>query len=103
MGAMEKDGKCKPDVLRVDGGLVANQFVCQFLSDMLNCPVEVPKNVETTALGAACLAGLGSGVFKNLEDIAAKWKRDRRYEPRIENSKRDETYSGWVRNISRIT
>ena len=102
MEAMEKDCKCKPDVIRVDGGLTANDFFCRFLSDMLNCPVEVPENAETTALGAAYLAGLGAGIFKNIGDISATWKKSRRYEPSMPAEHRSKIYSGWLDCIGRV-
>lgn len=102
MGAMEKDGGRKPEILRVDGGLVANHFVCQFLADILDMPVEVPENAETTALGAAYLAGLGAGIFKSLEDISAKWKQSRRYEPKMDPETRKRLYAEWSSYIGRM-
>lgn len=102
MGAMEKDGGQKPEILRVDGGLVANHFVCQFLADMLDTRVEVPKNTETTALGAAYLAGLGAGIFTDLDDISAKWKQARRYDPQIDKATRESLYAEWKDCVRRI-
>lgn len=102
MGAMEKDGGQKPEIIRVDGGLVANHFVCQFLADILDTPVEVPENAETTALGAAYLAGLGAGVFKDLGDISTKWKQARRYDPKIDQEKREALYQEWKDCVRRI-
>ena len=67
--------------LRVDGGLVANNWAMQFLSDILALPVERPKLTETTALGAAYLAGLDAGVFGGLDEIEDLWQRERRFEP----------------------
>lgn len=95
MEAMEKDSGHRAEILRVDGGLTANDFVCQFIADMLDCPVEVPKNLETTALGAAYLAGLGAGIFKNMEDLSIRWKRDRAYKPMLDKVKRDALYNEW--------
>ncbi len=102
MDAMEKDSGYKAEILRVDGGLTANSFVCQFLADMLACPVEVPENLETTALGAAYLAGLGAGIFNGLGDIKDKWHRDRVYRPEIDKSLRDRNYNEWRDYIKRI-
>ncbi len=102
MDAMEKDGGHKPAIIRVDGGLTANDFVCQFISDMLDCPAEVPENLETTALGAAYLAGLGAGVFKSLDDISSKWRQDRSYKPQIGKDLRDENYKEWQKCIGMI-
>jgi glycerol kinase len=74
MGAMTADSGIEPSVLRVDGGLVRNAFMAQFLSDMLNVKIDIPISVETTALGAAYLAGIGVGIFKNLDEISENWK-----------------------------
>src|SRR5690606_9995617 len=88
MDAMKADTGYNPAVIRADGGLVANNFVCQFLADMLGKPVEIPQVAETTALGAAYLAGLYAGLYKGLDDIAQNWQCARRYEPNMpENSR----------------
>lgn len=89
--------------LRVDGGMVANDWFCQFLADMLNVSVERPQIIETTALGAAYLAGLGAGVFKSLDDIAAAWKCAKRFEPQMKTQEREMLYSGWKNAVERIT
>ncbi len=102
MSAMEKDSNAKVEVLRADGGLIANGFVCQFLADILNRPVEIPRVTETTAWGAACLAGLQSGVFKNFDDISARWRAHRRYDPLMEISKRENLYAGWQEAVSML-
>ncbi|PZP53254.1 MAG: glycerol kinase, partial [Micavibrio aeruginosavorus] len=102
MDAMEKDGGHKPEIIRVDGGLTANDFVCQFISDMIDCPVEVPKNLETTALGAAYLAGLGVGIFKDLKDIQGKWMKGRHFKPEIDTHLREKNYAGWKDCIKKI-
>jgi glycerol kinase len=95
MSAMERDGGHSPALIRADGGLVANGFVCQFLADMLDKPVEIPKIEEATAWGAACLAGLQAGVFKDLKDISARWQQARRYEPAMKPDERAALYQGW--------
>lgn len=103
MSAFANDSGHDPAVIRADGGLVANQFVCQFLSDMLEKPVEIPEVAETTALGAAYLAGLQSGVYNGLDDIAAKWNCARRYAPSMLPTHRQNLYDGWKNTISSLT
>jgi glycerol kinase len=95
MAAMEGDSGRKPAVIRADGGLVANKFVCQFLADMLNTPVELPKVAEATAWGAACLAGIQAGVFSGFDDVSKRWKAHKRYEPKMKMVQRDALYAGW--------
>ena len=85
-------------VLRVDGGGSANNLLMQMQADQLQAPVERPEVGETTALGAAFLAGLGTGVWSSLDEIAATWRLDRRFEP----GARDETgYARWCRAVER--
>ncbi|NCT40499.1 MAG: glycerol kinase GlpK [Alphaproteobacteria bacterium] len=103
MGAMEADGGVKPDVIRADGGLVANGFMCQFLADMLNMDIEIPAVVETTAWGAACLAGLSVGVFDSLDDVRDAWHADRHYEPAMHDDERARLYAGWQTAVSMLT
>ena len=95
MAAIEEDGGYQADVVRVDGGLVANGFMCQFLADMLNKPVEVPKVTEATALGAAILAGLAVGLFAGLEATERYWQRDIIYTPVMTEAERKRLYAGW--------
>lgn len=102
MDAFISDSGFDPNVIRVDGGLVENEFVCQFLADMLNRPVEVPQVIETTALGAAYLAGLYAGVYKSLDDIRSAWQVSRRYEPKMEATQRDTLYAGWKMAIRKV-
>ncbi len=102
MDAFIKDSGSDPKVIRADGGLVANEFVCQFLSDMLGRPVEIPHVAETTALGAAYLAGLHAGIFKDISDIAAAWHCAKRYDPSMETGMRDALYAGWQKAIGRL-
>ncbi|HEY8192106.1 MAG TPA: glycerol kinase GlpK [Alphaproteobacteria bacterium] len=99
MDAMTGDTGFRPDVIRADGGLVANGFVCQFLADMLNRPVDIPRVTETTALGAAYLAGLQSGVYNGLTDITRAWQCARRYSPGMDSARRENLYAGWKRAI----
>ena len=86
-------------VLRVDGGLSANDWAMQFLSDILGAPVDRPAGVETTALGAAWLAGMRAGVYPDQEGFAATWARDRRFEPSMEESARDTATARWRRAV----
>ena len=99
--AMEKDG-IRPITLRVDGGMVANNWVLQFLADILGARVDRPALVETTALGAAYLAGLQAGVYKSLEDLSSMWRCDRSFEPMMTKAQRDKLYDGWVKAISKL-
>ncbi len=100
--AMENDGGRDAEVIRMDGGLARNGFVCQFLADMLDKPVEVPKITEATAWGAACLAGLQAGVFKGLSDVANVWALDKRYEPNMDEDERAMLYNHWRKSINML-
>lgn len=102
IGAMEKDGGHKAEVIRIDGGLVANNFMCQFLVDMIQRPAEVPKVAETTAWGAALLAGVQTGVFDSLEASAKEWRADRRFRPEIDLAESERLYSGWQTAVSML-
>ena len=99
--AMSQDG-IAPSLIRVDGGMVANGWFLQFLADMLGIPVERPRNVESTVLGAAYLAGLKAGVYGSLAEIATLWARDAHFEPAIDDDRRIALYSGWQRAIERV-
>jgi len=100
--AMAGDSGGRLDTLRVDGGMVANNWVLQRLADTLGVPVDRPVIAETTALGAAFLAGLKCGLFSHLEEIADAWQRDARFEPRMDAALRDERYAGWRDAVSRV-
>lgn len=102
MDAMTNDTGHDAAIIRADGGLVANQFVCQFLADMLERPVEIPRVTETTALGAAYLSGLQSGVYSSLDDISAIWTCDKRYEPKMDTKTRKNLYEQWKDSIARV-
>ncbi len=99
--AMADDG-IQPSVLRVDGGMVANDWFLQFLADMLQLTVERPTNVESTVTGAAFLAGIASGVYGSLGDIGRLWTLDSRFEPDMAAGTRDRLYAGWVDAVSRV-
>jgi glycerol kinase len=88
-------------VLRVDGGMTASNAAMQFLSDILNAPVDRPKIMETTAMGAAYLAGLASGLYPGFDDFAATWQRDCRFEPRMDEATRERKWQGWRDAVSR--
>ena len=82
-------------VLRVDGGMVASDWTMQFLADILDAPVDRPVILETTALGAAWLAGRGAGVWPDMTGFAESWKRDRRFEPKLDSDKRAKKIAAW--------
>ena len=88
-------------VLRVDGGMVASDWTMQFLADMLAAPVDRPVVLETTALGAAYLAGLAAGVCPAPEEFAKNWALQRRFEPRIDEAVRARRYAGWQEAVRR--
>jgi len=98
--AMKADTDHDPEVIRADGGLSNNGFVCQFLADMLEKPVEIPKITETTARGVAYLAGLQSGVYSDLNDIRDAWQRGRIYYPQIDSASRQALYDGWNKAVT---
>ena len=95
--AMRKDwqGGAKDTVLRVDGGMVASDWTMQFLADILDAPVDRPTILETTALGAAWLAGMKAGVWPGMEEFAKGWARDRRFEPQMDAETRKAKIAGW--------
>lgn len=95
LNAMEADARIDLKALRVDGGAVANQFLMQFQSDMLNVPVQRPVVQETTALGAAYLAGLAVGFWSDRNEIAKKWKIDRTFTAEMDEETRTDLYEGW--------
>ena len=98
--AMKKDG-LKPKIIKVDGGMVKNNWFSQFLSDILNIKIYRSKIDETTALGAAFMAGLQIGVFKSLSDISKKWKLSRKFSPKIKNFERLNLLKGWSQAMRR--
>ena len=98
--AMKKDG-LKPKVIKIDGGMVRNNWFSQFLSSVLNITVYRSQNEETTALGVAFMAGLQIGVFKSLNDISKKWKSNRKFIPKMKSSERLNLLKGWSQAIRR--
>jgi glycerol kinase len=101
LDAMQRDAGLKLESLRVDGGAAANAMLLQFQADMLQVPVRRPVVAETTALGAAYLAGLAVGVWNGLEDIVANWSLDREFLPALPVRRRDELHRGWQRAVQR--
>jgi glycerol kinase len=99
--AMEADAGIKLKELRVDGGASANDLLMQLQADVLNVPVVRPKVAETTALGAAYLAGLAVGYWKSEADIARQWQADKRFTPAMKPAVRNRIVKGWVRALSR--
>ena len=102
MSAMQADSGYSSDVIRADGGLVANSFMCQFLADILNVSIEVPHVAETTAWGAAALAGVKVGVFNGIEDIGKGWVAEKCYKPQMPAEQRDMLYSGWKKAVNML-
>ena len=101
MQAMTQDCGFVPTQLQVDGGASANTFLMQFQADIMNVPVVRPQVMETTALGAALLAGLAVGVYGSLEDTARVWRRDLAFEPQMEERVRANLIDGWHRAVNR--
>ncbi|WP_196595687.1 glycerol kinase GlpK [Pectinatus frisingensis] len=101
LDAMQADSGIKLNALKVDGGAVANNLMIQFQSDLLGVPVDRPKVVETTALGASYLAGLAVGFWKNKEELVKNWQLDRRFEPDMSEDTRKELYLGWLKAVRR--
>jgi glycerol kinase len=99
--AMQKDAGKTLKELRVDGGATANDLLMQFQADLLGVPVVRPKVLETTALGAAYLAGLTVNLWKSREEIAAQWQVEKRFEPRMEAARRSEMMARWREAVGR--
>ncbi|MEW8970280.1 MAG: glycerol kinase GlpK [Mesobacillus sp.] len=100
LSAMEADSGIQLKTLRVDGGAVMNNFLMNFQSDILKVPVERPVVNETTALGAAYLAGLAVGYWESQEEIATQWAIDQSFEPKMSDEDRDQLYGGWKKAVS---
>jgi len=99
--AMAKDSGIAIDFLRADGGMVMNDLLMQFQSDILNKPVVRPMVKETTALGASYAAGLAVGFFKDTDELAANWAVDQRWEPKMESKSREQLYHFWKKAVTR--
>ena len=100
--AMARDGADGARTLRIDGGMAANSWLCQFIADILDVPVERPSNLETTALGAAFLAGLSTGLWTGLDQLSSVWKRSDRFEPAMDPNERERLIAGWRSAVERV-
>jgi glycerol kinase len=98
--AMEADSGEPLRELRVDGGASANNFLMQFQADILGRRIVRPADTETTALGAAYLAGLSSGFFRDTDELQSFWKAERVFEPQLDAARREELYAGWKRAVA---
>ena len=99
--AMGRDGAVVTSTIRIDGGMAANAWLCQFLADILQVPVERPENLETTALGAGYLAGLATGVWGSTEELEANWQRRDVFTPRMDAEQRSRLIAGWRDAVAR--
>jgi glycerol kinase len=100
--AMNNDAAEPVLELRADGGAAANNHLRQFQADILGVPVVRPRLLETTAAGSAFLAGLGTGMWRNPEDLEGAWREDRRFEPGMDEAERDRLYQGWRDAVERV-
>jgi glycerol kinase len=99
--AMEKDSQSRLETLRTDGGMIMNDFLMQFQSDILNRPVVRPVIRETTALGAAYAAGLAVGFFKDTNELRANWAVDHTWKPKMGKATREDLYRKWKKAVTR--
>jgi glycerol kinase len=98
---MEQDSGVKLDVLKVDGGVTANDLCMQLQADILGVPVSRPVVAETTALGAAYAAGLATGFWSATDELAANWNESKRWAPRWNDQQRADGYAGWKKAVER--
>ena len=101
LAAMGEDG-AKPAALRVDGGMVANDWLVETLSGIIDLPIDRPKIMETTALGAAYLAGLQAGLYENLGEVSANWQREAAFTPGMEPKDRETQLAGWHASVKKV-
>ena len=99
--AVAADYPSGASAMRIDGGMAANRWLCQFLADILQVPIERPRNLETTALGAAFLAGLATGVWGNTEEVEATWARQDCFEPKMDAARRNRLLKDWEDAVAR--
>jgi glycerol kinase len=99
--AMAFEAKTGLGEIRIDGGAAANDLLAQFQADIIGVPVVRPKITETTGLGAAYLAGLAIGIWRDQAEIAALWQADRRFQPTMSEDWREAAYRGWLRAVER--
>jgi glycerol kinase len=100
--AMQRDGASGACTLRIDGGMAANNWLAQSLADILGVRVDRPQVIETTALGAAYMAGLGAGIYPSLDDIAKQWQLQQGFAPQMAAAQREALYRGWLAAIARV-
>jgi glycerol kinase len=100
LGLMAEEG-APVETLRVDGGMVVNEALCQFLSDILQVGVDRPLDIETTAKGAGILAAIGCGLLQDLTDAASHWRLDKRFEPNMEDAARTRLLAGYDKAVGR--
>ena len=98
----DPDAPAASNVLRVDGGMAASDWTMQFLADILGAPVDRPANTETTAQGAAWLAGYRADLCPSPDEYAKAWQLDRRFEPQMTDKDRDRRYSAWQRAVQAV-
>ncbi len=101
LSAMGEDSSIQIPELRVDGGMVGNELLMQFQADILDVPVVRPKITETTALGAAYAAGLAVGYWRNRDDLVSNWAVDKRWNPRMAESRRAALFDSWQKAVGR--
>src|ERR1700746_3903225 len=99
---MVADAGITVDAVRVEGGMAASDWTMQFLADILPANVERPAAIETTAWGAAYVAGLTRGLYPGLEAEAARWRPDRRFTPQMPEAEREDRYAGWKRAVAGV-
>jgi glycerol kinase len=100
--AMQADSGARLAELRVDGGAAQNEFLMQFQADILGCRIVRPVDTETTALGAAYLAGLATGIWKNTEEVEQFWRAEKVFEPEMAVDQREDLFAGWKRAVARV-
>jgi glycerol kinase len=101
IAAMEPDASAAVGAMRVDGGAAVNDALLQFQADLLGTPVERPQVTETTALGAAFMAGLATGFWSSTEEVVATWRLDRRFEPSLDAPERERLLARWRTAVDR--
>ncbi len=102
LNAAMNDGAIRFEALRVDGGMAANNWLLQFLADILNVTVQRPVCVETSALGVAFLAGLQVGIYASLDEIASLWHANANFAPEMQDKQRTLLYDGWQKAVARV-
>ena len=102
VSAMRNDSRVNTQVMRVDGGMVANEWLLQFLADILNITIERPKVIETTAIGATMLAAVGAKLFNSLEDAGQAWQLDKSFSPQMDEVQRVELIDAWQNAVNRV-